>query len=674
MASRWPRRVLIGTGMVVAGLVALHAVNHARLDAGALRANAEPILAEARALSEKAKPEYQALALATLPPNPHTGEYFRLDEMLDRAVVKQAPPAASVENAVIQALEFDHPAAPEFKPAQDGTAVAVRGGMLEVVNDPDAYLVNAVPLDVPRDDVGDILIRARADKGSYLRLAWSTAEGPRDGKIWRDKFDVRFRDNKDFHTYVVNARNVLKRGLKAGESLEQLYLQPADVAGAKVEIDFIRFVSKASRYAEAPHGVDYETIGGEMRRVLFMRPEQTLEFTMRVPERAPRLDLGMGVLLDGRPLRFEVALTPPDGATVSLHGASVGDTSGWRDARVGLGRWAGQEVRLRLRIAGDPPNVAFWASPMVSGVPAEPFNVIVLVEDAERADYLSVYGQPAKTTPFKERLIAERGVLFEHAIAQATKTRPSAGAYMTGLYPTATGLWHFSDVLSDRHLTWAEVMRAQGYVTASFLQNGNVGPFAGLHQGFDRLRDESASGRNSTENVFIGEQITRWLAEHRDRNFFLYLHAINPHAPYDPPSPYRERYMAEMPDDTTPVARDPVFDAPWIENPSVEFAPPPLPSRHRAQRQGRGGVLSSARRDRAEPGHARDLDVGSRRVPRRPRLLRQPDVGPPPAWVHGDHARAADVRLPRAVSSAEADQGARAADRRDADRARARRG
>ena len=571
MASRWPRRLLIGAGVVVAGWAALHAVNYARLDAGALRANVEPILAGARALSERAKPEYQELALATLPPNPLTGRYFRLDDMLDRAVVKQAPPAATVDNAVIQALEFDDPGTPELEAArQDGTAVAVRDGALEVVNDPDDHLVNAVPLDVPRDDVGDILIRARADKGSYLRLAWSTAEGPKDGKIWRDKFDVRFNDNREFHTYVVNARNVLKRGLQQGESLGRLYLQPADVAGAKVDIDFIRFVSKASRYAEAERGADYETLGGEMRRTLFMRPDQVLEFALRIPERAPRLDFGMGVLLDGRPLRFAVALTQPDGSEVPLHEAEVGDTTGWRDARVDLARWAGQEVRLTLRAAGDSKNVAFWSSPIISSAPTEPFNVVVLVEDAQRADYLSLYGHPARTTPFKERLAAERGVVFEHAVAQSPKTRSSAGAYMTGLYPTATGLWHFADVLSERHLTLAEVMRAQGYATASFLQNGNVGPFAGLHQGFDRVLDASASGQTATEEVFLGERVTRWLEEHKDRNFFLYLHAIDPHAVYDPPSPYREKYLAEVPADGTPVERNRVFDASYVENPTLE--------------------------------------------------------------------------------------------------------
>ncbi len=130
----------------------------------------------------------------------------------------------------------------------------------------------------------------------------------------------------------------------------------------------------------------------------------------------------------------------------------------------------------------------------MSSAPEKPFNVIVMIEDAERADYLSVYGHPTDTTPFKKKLMAERGILFEHAVSQAEKTRPSAGAYMTGLYPTSTGLWYFSDVLSDRHLTWAEILRAQGFLTVAFTQNGNVGPFAGMQQGFDRMIDASGRG------------------------------------------------------------------------------------------------------------------------------------------------------------------------------------
>ena len=422
---------------------------------------------------------------------------------------------------------------------------------------------------MPRDEIGDLVIRMKADQGTYLRLAWTNAQGPKDGLIWRAKLDVRFTDTKDFHTYVVNARDVMRRGLREGENLAHLYIQPADVAGAKVELDYIRFISKASRYAAASRGVDYERIAGEMRRAVHMRPDQEIEFALKVPEQRPRLDLGMGLLLDDRPLRFEVRLTQPDGSVVPLHDETIADTAQWRDARIDLTQWAGQEVKLALRSTGDPGNVAFWANPIVSSAPVKPFNVIFMIEDAQRADYLSVYGHPTKTTPFKERLMAERGVLFEHAISQAEKTRPSAGAYMTGLYPTTTGLWYFSDVLSDRFLTWAEIMRAQGYVTVALTQNGNVGPFAGMQQGFDRMIDSSAVGA-ATQDAFTGDQVAQFLEQNRDRNFFLYLHAIDPHAPYDPPQPFRDQFLAGMPTGSTAVERNPVFDPPWVEQPTIE--------------------------------------------------------------------------------------------------------
>jgi len=60
---------------------------------------------------------------------------------------------------------------------------------------------------------------------------------------------------------------------------------------------------------------------------------------------------------------------------------------------------------------------------------------------------------------------------------------------MTSLYPIATGVWNFSDMLDDNYLTIAEIMRHQGFATASFIQNGNAGPLAGLHQGFSNLFD-----------------------------------------------------------------------------------------------------------------------------------------------------------------------------------------
>jgi arylsulfatase A-like enzyme len=261
----------------------------------------------------------------------------------------------------------------------------------------------------------------------------------------------------------------------------------------------------------------------------------------------------------------------PDGAApATLHDAVVPDSSGWRDARVDLRPWAGRDVKVGLRVSGEPTNVGFWSSPRVTSARNRPFNVVLLVQDAMRADYLSAYGHPRRTTPFAEELMAQRGVLFEHAVSQGEKTRPSGASYMTGLYPTATGVWALSDVLSERHLTMAEVMRAQGFATASIVQNSNVGTFAGLHQGFDRLLEMVGPGR-SAEQVLLGDATRRWLLDHKDRNFLFYLHVIDPHAPYDPPSPYREKYLAEVPKEgVVPVERNPVFDPDWVARPSVE--------------------------------------------------------------------------------------------------------
>ena len=141
---------------------------------------------------------------------------------------------------------------------------------------------------------------------------------------------------------------------------------------------------------------------------------------------------------------------------------------------------------------------------------------------------------------------------------------------MTGLYPTTTGLWYFSDVLSDRHLTWAEIMRAQGFLTVAFTQNGNVGPFAGMQQGFDRMIDASG-GDAATEDAFTSEQVMRFLEENKDRNFFLYLHAIDSACALRPArSPTASECAGQAAGPVHPVERNPVFDAPWVEQPTIE--------------------------------------------------------------------------------------------------------
>jgi arylsulfatase A-like enzyme len=193
--------------------------------------------------------------------------------------------------------------------------------------------------------------------------------------------------------------------------------------------------------------------------------------------------------------------------------------------------------------------------------------VIVLLEDALRADYLSTYGYELDTSPNKTRLMQERGIQFDWAVSQATKTRPSVPSLMTSMYPTATGVWHFSDMLSERYLTLAEILRAQGFATGSFIQNGNAGPYAGLHQGFSELYDEQLMERAAEE--MYGPRVFSWLERHRDQNFMLYLHVMDPHGPYEPPPPFDQWYQ-ELGGSGTPEAWDGRLEPRSVSDPTRE--------------------------------------------------------------------------------------------------------
>lgn len=531
-----------------------------RFDLGGLAADASQVVERARAMAGRARPEYQDLVLATLPENPKNGLFLRFDLALDRAEVLEAPATLPADEVTtLLNLEFDGPAAPAFVPEGGIAPPVVADGMLRVTATDEGYL-RLDGLAIPRDDVGQILIRMRSSGGDHLRLGWQGEQA--DPQLWRHRLDLRFRDMQQFHTYVVDARTVLKRGLAPGERIRRLLLQPSDVPGAVVEIDWIRFVGRTARYAHGLRGHQSESLAEDTRPVLFMWPNQRLAWPVTVPSGSPRFDAAVAVLRPDRPVRFVLRFLPEAGEPELLWQQEVADSERWQDVRIDLASLAGRQGRLELAALGPPDNVALWASPILSSAPREPLRIIFLLEDAERAASLSLYGHDRPTTPFRERL-AERAVVFEQAFAQATKTRPSVASFMTGLYPSASGLWHFSDVLSDRQLTLAEILRAQGYITGAFVQNGNAGPYAGLHQGFDTMRTgPEVQGR--IEKVTTDAQVLEWLERHRDRNLFLYLHILDPHAPYDPPADLRAEETG------TPVASNPVYDPAWVGSPTIE--------------------------------------------------------------------------------------------------------
>jgi arylsulfatase len=264
-------------------------------------------------------------------------------------------------------------------------------------------------------------------------------------------------------------------------------------------------------------------------------------------------------------VRFAVQVVS-DSKTTELHNQTVDAQGAWHDASYDLRAWAGREVALRLTVDGEAGSVGLWSNPIVYGRPLQPLRVMILIEDALRADHLSVYGYDKKTSPFKEELLQTQGVVFLRARSQDNVTRTSLPSMMTSLLPSATGVWGFADMLRPEYLTLAEVLRQQGFATGSFVQNSNAGPASGLQQGFESTIDEAVRGR--PETLLEGEPLWNWLRAHKDRNTFTYLHIVDPHGPYDPPAPYDEDYR-KLQEQGPGVERRHDLDPEYVKSPTA---------------------------------------------------------------------------------------------------------
>jgi arylsulfatase A-like enzyme len=563
---RWFRRIFILGAVIV---VALHVINAIRLDALDLNSGISELIDRAETVSKLALPEYQDLTLARLPPNPNNGPLYRFDDNLHLARIVDSLPQSSTGPGEFEfRLEFDDDREEQLIAADGKSDVERRDGRLIVTHRENEYLMTAAPVRIRVSNVSEIILRARADKGNRFRLLWA-AEG-KESRLERNSLNLDLIADGQFHTYAVNVQNAFRRGVRPDEFISVLAIEPSNVDGAKVEIDYVRLVSKLWKYQAERIGKSYESVGGELRPVLHMIPGLKLDYEVDVPSHDAHLSLGAAVLIQDQPIEASVSVVHNEESTRVFHSSNVASEH-WQDELVDLARWAGEQVRVVFDVQGEAENVVFFSNPVVRSAVRTRLNVVLVLEDALRADHLSTLGHFRETSPAKTELMDERGIVFLNAHSQATKTRPSIATLMTSLYPTATGVWDFSDLLSDRYLTLAEILRAQGFETASFIQNGNAGPYAGAHQGFSTLRNEDTLGP-ATEDIF-GERILDWLDKNQDRNFFLYLHAIDPHGVFDPPPPY-DRWYREASRETV-VGVESLRDASsldpeWADTPSGE--------------------------------------------------------------------------------------------------------
>ena len=203
-----------------------------------------------------------------------------------------------------------------------------------------------------------------------------------------------------------------------------------------------------------------------------------------------------------------------------------------------------RDARSMFRLLCGPVLAAALAA-CGGGVPdgtAEPRrpNIVLYVVDTVRADRLGVYGYEKPTSPRLDAFAAG-AVLFENAYAQSSWTRPAVASLFTGLLPPAHRTVGRRSVLPEDAITLAEILAANGYEGMGLVRNPNVSRAFGFAQGFARFRSED---RDRDETML--DRVRLWLDEREgsEQPFFLFLHAIDPHGPYDPAPEFEEMFEA----------------------------------------------------------------------------------------------------------------------------------
>ena len=240
-------------------------------------------------------------------------------------------------------------------------------------------------------------------------------------------------------------------------------------------------------------------------------------------------------------------------------------------------------VRASAEASDAPPTIESPSpSPSASVAASEPAagkkqrgttpsNLLLITVDTLRADRLGVYGYRLDTSPTIDALAA-RGVRFADATVQWPKTWPEMASMLTGKYPASNGVQLFPRrPLPEGNVTLGEALAAAGFKTGAVVANANLSERFRYDQGFDLFveswkegldRDAKAGRKQNVANnqikrytnaTIVTDQALTLLDQlQTDQPFFLWLHYIDPHGPYQPPERYADLFAGEY--EKQPVA------------------------------------------------------------------------------------------------------------------------
>lgn len=177
-------------------------------------------------------------------------------------------------------------------------------------------------------------------------------------------------------------------------------------------------------------------------------------------------------------------------------------------------------------------------------------NVVVVVVDTLRADRVDAQRNGAPVMP-RLRKLSEKGLRFTRATSQASWTKPSVVSLFTSLYPEVHDVRYgltvklfenqdrTVDTIPEDIETMGLFFKDAGYGTAAIQTNANLKRI-GVEKGVDRWFFSAYPKLRAYEVTQMAKEFLSLLTP----PFFLYVHYMDPHQPYDPPEAHRRVFGA----------------------------------------------------------------------------------------------------------------------------------
>jgi len=246
-------------------------------------------------------------------------------------------------------------------------------------------------------------------------------------------------------------------------------------------------------------------------------------------------------------------------------------------------------------------------------------DILVLMTDQHRADWIGAYGASHVRTPNLDALASE-GALFTRCYTTSPLCMPARVSFLTGQYPHNFGMWDNIGRLQDVHQSALHALRDAGYRTCHvgkshlYPHGGKdlraeepymralgwddvletTGPLStvtttsmltdwmeenGIYQAFlDDYRKRRETGMHKAlwpsplpdgkhADDFIGRTAVEYIAgSDKSQPLYLFVGFGGPHSPWDPPARFDTYRPEEMP---PPLPRDPTPD--WLSGPALEY-------------------------------------------------------------------------------------------------------